>query len=179
MSNMTAHSRFASTPLNPPDAIFGLIEDFKRDERPNKVNLTVGVYQNDAGQTPSLECVREAEKALWEKAEAKKYLPIDGLRGYNNRIGNLILGDELCPLSDEIVRSTSVHSVTAQTPGGTAALRIAGDFLSKVAGANSIWMSNPMGDQKAAVPPRIPPNPRQRQARKPIRRLPNRRPTSN
>ena len=55
----------------------------------------------------------------------------------------LILGDQLCPVGDSPVRSTSIHSVTAQTPGGTAALRIAGDLLKRVYRVGSLWMSNP------------------------------------
>ncbi len=141
-SNLTRQSMFETTPLNPPDAIFGLIEEFKKDPRKDKVNLSVGVYQDEAGTTPIMKCVGNAEKVLLEQAGSKSYLPIDGIPGYNGLIGNLILGDELCPVSTQPVRSTSIHSATAQTPGGTAALRVAGDLMKQNLGSKTIWMSN-------------------------------------
>ncbi len=143
MSLNTVDKLFQSTPLNPPDAIFGLIEEFKKDPRKDKVNLSVGVYQDESGATPLMKCVRSAEGILLRQAKAKDYLPIDGIPSYNSLIGNLILGDQLCPVGDGPVRSTSIHSVTAQTPGGTAALRIAGDLLKRVYRVGSLWISNP------------------------------------
>ena len=143
MSLNTVDKMFLSTPLNPPDSIFGLIEEFKQDPRKDKVNLSVGVYQDESGETPLMKCVRDAESVLLTQAKAKNYLPIDGIPGYNSLIGNLILGDQLCPVGESPVRNTTIHSVTAQTPGGTAALRVAGDLLKRVYGVNSIWISNP------------------------------------
>ena len=134
---------FETTPLNPPDAIFGLIEQFKQDSRPEKINLSVGVYQDEHGNTPTLGCVRDAEKLIFERDESKSYLPIDGIPDYNGLIGNLVLGDELCPVGAHPVRSTSIHSVTVQTLGGTTALRVAGDFLRRVMERKRIWISNP------------------------------------
>lgn len=144
MSLKTTEAMFESIPLNPPDAIFGLIEEFKKDQRDNKVNLSVGVYQDETGKTPLMSCVRKAESVLLESAGTKSYLPIDGIPGYNGLIGNLILGDELCPTGfTDSIRSTSIHSVTAQTPGGTCALRVAGDLLKRILGSKAIWISNP------------------------------------
>jgi aspartate/tyrosine/aromatic aminotransferase len=143
MSLNTVDKMFLATPLNPPDSIFGLIEEFKKDPRKDKVNLSVGVYQDESGTTPLMKCVRDAESVLAQQAGSKNYLPIDGIPSYNSLIGNLILGDELCPVEASPVRSTSIHSVTAQTPGGTAALRIAGDLLKRVYRVGSLWISDP------------------------------------
>lgn len=143
MSLNTVDKLFQATPLNPPDAIFGLIEEFKKDPRKDKVNLSVGVYQDESGATPLMKCVRDAEAVLLQQAAPKDYLPIDGIPAYNSLIGNLILGDQLCPVDESPIRSTSIHSVTAQTPGGSAALRIAGDLLKRVYHVGSLWISNP------------------------------------
>ena len=127
---------FETAPLNPPDSIFGLIEQFKKDSNPDKINLSVGVYQDEMGKTPVMECVRKAEQQLLDAAGTKNYLPIDGPSDYNEAIGRLIMGDEL-------FGRDSVRSVTAQTPGGTVSLRIAGELLKRVFDVDTIWMSNP------------------------------------
>ena len=127
---------FETAPLNPPDSIFGLIEQFKKDSNPDKINLSVGVYQDETGKTPVMECVRKAEQKLLDAAGTKNYLPIDGPSDYNEAIGRLIMGDELFDRD-------SVRCVTAQTPGGTVSLRIAGELLKRVFDVDTIWMSDP------------------------------------
>ncbi len=127
---------FESVSTNPPDSIFGLTELFKADGREEKVNLSVGVYQNEDGITPVMQCVHEAEKILLGQNGSKSYLPIDGLHPYCEKIANLVLGDELFGRSD-------ICYATAQTPGGTAALRVAGDLLKRVFDVPSIWISDP------------------------------------
>lgn len=126
---------FKTAPLNPPDSIFGLIEQFKKDTNPSKINLSVGVYQDESGTTPVMKCVRLAEQKLLDAAGTKSYLPIDGKPSYNSAIGKLILG--------ELADKSDVHSVSAQTPGGTVSLRVAGELLRRVFNVDTIWMSNP------------------------------------
>ncbi len=126
---------FDSAPLNPPDSIFGLIEEFKRDPSPDKINLSVGVYQDDSGRTPIMNCVLEAEKRMLEGRASKNYLPIDGLPKYNDLVGRLVLGDA--------ASHPDLHWATAQTVGGTAALRIAGEVLRRTFNTDTIWMSQP------------------------------------
>ncbi len=120
----------------PPDPILGLTEAFKADSRPNKVNLAVGVYVGDNGVTPVLSCVLEAERRLLEGAGPKGYLPIDGRPAYRNAVRHLIFGPD-----HEIV--TSGRASTAQTPGGTGALRVAADFLVQAGASKNVWMSEP------------------------------------
>jgi aspartate/tyrosine/aromatic aminotransferase len=136
MEITTGKSMFESAPLNPPDAIFGLIEQFKKDPNPNKINLSVGVYQDESGQTPVMKCVRMAEQKLLDAAGTKSYLPIDGLPEYRAAIGRLILGDDLFDRD-------SVYNSSAQTPGGTVSLRVAGELLKRVFKVDTVWMSNP------------------------------------
>ena len=120
----------------PPDPILGLTEAFKTDTRPEKVNLSVGVYVDDTGVTPVIPCVLEAERRLLDKSGSKGYLPIDGRPAYKAVVRDLIFGAD-----HEIV--TSGRSVTAQTPGGTGALRVAADFLLQSGASRTLWLSEP------------------------------------
>jgi aspartate/tyrosine/aromatic aminotransferase len=120
----------------PPDPILGLTETFRADARPHKVNLSVGVYVDDTGVTPIIASVLEAERRLLAKAGSKGYLPIDGRPGYKNAVRDLIFGPD-----HEIV--VSGRSATAQTPGGTGALRVAADFLLQTGSSKTIWLSDP------------------------------------
>jgi len=120
----------------PPDPILGLTEAFKTDARPNKVNLAVGVYVDDNGVTPVIPSVLEAERRLLEKAGPKGYLPIDGRPAFKAAIRDLIFGAD-----HEIV--TGGRSATAQTPGGTGALRVAADFLLQTGASKTVWLSEP------------------------------------
>ena len=123
---------FETAPLNPPDAIFGLMEEFKKDSNPDKINLTVGVYRDEAGTTPVMKAVRQAEQILLDAAGSKGYLPIDGATDYNAAVGKLILGE-----------NSDAQIATAQTPGGTVSLRLAGELVKRVFNVDTIWMSNP------------------------------------
>ncbi len=125
---------FEAVPVNPPDAIFGLNEQFKKDASDSKVNLTVGVYKDANGQTPIMAAVKQAEQILLENSTTKSYLPIDGSAAYRSSVAELILGAALAKQS---------FPATAQTPGGTVALRVAGELVRRVLDVGTIWMSNP------------------------------------
>jgi aspartate/tyrosine/aromatic aminotransferase len=125
-----------SLTLAPPDPILGLAESFKADTRQDKVNLSVGVYVDDSGVTPVIPSVLEAERRLLAKAGSKGYLPIDGRPGYKAAVRDLVFGAD-----HEIV--TSGRSATAETPGGTGALRVAADFLLQTGANKTIWLSEP------------------------------------
>ena len=127
---------FEKLDMAPADPILGLSAAFKSDDNPNKINLGVGVYQDDAGKTPILPSVAEAEKRILASATSKSYLAIDGTPEYNRAVQSLLLGDD-----HEIVRSE--RAVTVQSPGGTGALRIAGDFLHRHFPNARLWLSQP------------------------------------
>ena len=74
------------------DPILGLTEAFNADTNPAKVNLGVGVYQNDNGKVPVLQAVREAEIRWHEREDSKSYLPIDGVPAYNKQVQQLLFG---------------------------------------------------------------------------------------
>ncbi len=124
---------FENLPIAPPDSILGLSEEFSRDPRTNKVNLTVGVFKDDKGQTPVLNSVKAAEAKLLDTEKTKGYLSIDGLASYTKLVTQLSLGESV----------DASRVATIQSPGGTGALRIASDVLSKFSPSKRIWISNP------------------------------------
>lgn len=120
----------------PPDAIFGLKEAYKKDSNPNKVNLTVGVYQDGDGVTPIFRTVKLAEARLLEEEDSKSYLNIDGSAAYSAAVQELVFGAD-----HEVI--TSGRAATAQTPGGTGALRVGAEFLKRIKPGARIWLSDP------------------------------------
>jgi aspartate/tyrosine/aromatic aminotransferase len=135
---------FEALSMAPPDPILGLNEAFRKDSNPRKVNLSVGVYKDSSGATPILQCVKEAERRLLETETNKGYLPIEGAPAYGKLVRGLLFGD-----SHEIV--TSNRAVTAHTPGGTGALRVAADFIKRKLPVGRIWFSKPTWDNHLNV----------------------------
>ncbi|MGB2080007.1 MAG: amino acid aminotransferase [Vibrio sp.] len=127
---------FEKVPAAPADPILGLTEEFKNDTREEKINLGVGIYKNEQGQTPVLKTVKKAEAALLELETTKSYLTIEGTAEYGLAVQQLLFGKE-----SDIV--TSKRAKTAQAPGGTGALRVAGEFMKRELGVSKIWISNP------------------------------------
>ncbi len=122
--------------MAPPDPILGLGEAFKKDPRPDKINLSVGVYQDASGKTPVLDVVKEAERRLLAEETNKSYLSIDGLPEYGQHVRELLLGADHPIIAQR-------RAVTAQTPGGTGALRVAADFFHQKLDGRRVWVSTP------------------------------------
>lgn len=120
----------------PPDAILGLTVAFRNDPNPNKINLGVGVYKDAQGRTPVLHSVKRAEARILETEATKSYLDIDGSPAYAAAVQELLFG-----AGHEALASKRV--VTAQTPGGTGALRVAADFIARVLPGRRVWISDP------------------------------------
>ncbi|MGF1909888.1 aspartate/tyrosine/aromatic aminotransferase [Vibrio kasasachensis] len=120
----------------PADPILGLTEEFKKDPRAEKINLGVGIYKNEQGETPILATVKKAEAALIETEKTKSYLTIEGTAEYALAVQKLLFGAD-----SEIV--VEKRAKTAQAPGGTGALRIAGEFIKRQLNGAKIWISNP------------------------------------
>ncbi|MBO0719835.1 MAG: aspartate/tyrosine/aromatic aminotransferase, partial [Blastocatellia bacterium] len=129
-------SPFSHIEQAPADPIIGLTEAFNQDTNPAKVNLGVGIYQDDAGKVPVLKVVREAESRWYQQESTKSYLPIDGLPAYNQAVQKLILGGD----SQVIAES---RAVTVQALGGTGALKVGADFLKRFLPGSALWISNP------------------------------------
>ena len=110
-------SLFTAVEMAPRDPILGLNEQFNADTNPNKVNLGVGVYYDDNGKLPLLECVKTAEHQMMEAPKARGYLPIDGIPAYDKAVRELVFG-----ASEPAVKEGRV--VTVQALGGTGGLKI-------------------------------------------------------
>jgi len=130
--------------MAPRDPILGVSEAFHADPNPNKVNLGVGVYYDDNGKVPLLECVRRAEHAVTERSAPHVYLPIDGIAAYDRAVQKLVFGAD-----SEILRAGRV--VTVQALGGTGALKIGADFLRRFAPGAQVWISDPSWENHRAL----------------------------
>ena len=137
-------SLFSAVEMAPRDPILGLNEQYNADTNPNKVNLGVGVYFDDNGKLPLLQCVQSAEKAMMEKPTARGYLPIDGIAAYDAGVKALVFGAD-----SDVVKSGRV--ATVQAIGGTGGLKIGADFLKKVSPAAKVLISDPSWENHRAL----------------------------
>jgi len=137
-------SLFSAVEMAPRDPILGLNEQFAADTNPRKVNLGVGVYYDDNGKLPLLECVRQAEKQLLEAPKARGYLPIDGIAAYDQGVKNLVFGAD-----SESVKSGRV--ATVQALGGTGGLKIGADFLKRLNPGAKVLISDPSWENHRAL----------------------------
>jgi aromatic-amino-acid transaminase len=137
-------SNFAAVPLAARDPILGLTEAYLTDERPDKVNLGVGVYYDDAGKVPVLAAVAESERRRVASSPARGYLPIEGFGQYNQAVQQLLFGAESPLLAAKRV-------ATFECLGGTGALRIGADFLKQVGPGARVWISDPSWENHRAI----------------------------
>ena len=137
-------SLFTAVEMAPRDPILGLNEQFAADTNPNKVNLGVGVYFDDNGKLPLLQCVQAAEKAMMDKPSARGYLPIDGIAAYDAAVKSLVFGADSEPVS-------SGRVATVQGIGGTGGLKIGADFLKKVSPNAKVMISDPSWENHRAL----------------------------
>lgn len=128
----------------PADPILGLGEAFKAEQRAGKINLGIGVYMNAEGKTPIVKAVKKAEALLLEQETNKNYLTIDGVQAFNAYTQELLFGK-----GAEIIASG--RAKTAQSLGGTGALRIAAEFIKRQTSAKNIWISNPTWPNHNAI----------------------------
>lgn len=137
-------SLFSSVPAAPPDPILGLTEQFAADTNPHKVNLGVGVYQDENGKLPLLGCVREAERLISEDPKPRGYLPIPGMAVYDDDVKHLVFGEDA-----QVV--TSGRVLTIQALGGTGALKIGADFLRGIDPDARVMISTPSWENHQAL----------------------------
>lgn len=120
----------------PADPILGLMATHRVDTNPQKIDLGVGVYKDEHGNTPVMRAVKAAEARLLQSQTTKTYVSPAGSVAFNALIADLVLGDEL-------VRSLAGRRVTFQTPGGCGGLRLAAEFLKKIKPGSKILVSDP------------------------------------
>ena len=116
-----------------PDPILSLSCAFKKDPRPQKMDLGIGVYKDHLGHTPIMKAVKLAQEELALRETSKVYLGLGGNEGFNHAITELLLKGT----------AAENRSATIQTPGGTGALRLIGELISLAKPNACIWMSDP------------------------------------
>lgn len=137
-------SLLAAVEMAPKDPILGVTEAYVADTNPKKVNLGVGVYTDDNGKVPVLECVRRAEQKLAESPLPRNYLPIDGLQAYDRAVQEVLFGAN----SDAVKKG---RIVTVQTLGGTGGLKVGADLLRRINPNAQLWISDPSWENHRAI----------------------------
>lgn len=127
--------------LAPRDPILGLTEAFNADDRASKVNLGVGVYTDENGRVPLLQCVRQADERLAQASKPWSYLPIDGLKSYDDAVAGLVFGDQI----------PRERLAVVQSLGGTGGLKVAADFLHSADPGAPILISDPSWENHRAL----------------------------
>lgn len=144
MPSPDKRSLFTAVEMAPRDPILGLNEQYVADTNPNKVNLGVGVYYDENGKLPLLECVREAERQIQEAPAARGYLPIDGIAAYDRAVQNLVFGVDSAAVKEGRV-------ATVQGLGGTGGLKLGADFLKRLNPQAKVLISDPSWENHRAL----------------------------
>ena len=144
MSLSNPASLFTAIEMAPRDPILGITEAYNADKNPGKVNLGVGVYYDDNGKVPLLECVRKAEAQLMEKPTPRTYLPIDGLPAYDKAVQELVFGADSAVVQEK-------RAITVQALGGTGALKLGADFLKRFSPDAQVYISDPSWENHRAL----------------------------
>jgi aromatic-amino-acid transaminase len=126
------------------DPILTLNESFGKDPRPHKINLSIGIYFDDAGRLPVMAAVREAETAMLQQIGPRPYQPMEGAANYRQAVQELLFGAD-----HEAVKSGRI--ATLQTLGGSGGLKVGGDFLKRYFPASNVWVSDPTWDNHRAM----------------------------
>ena len=137
-------SMFSAVEMAPRDPILGINDAFAADTNPDKVNLGVGVYYDDNGKLPLLQCVQAAEKLMMDSPKPRGYLPIEGIAAYDSAVKALVFGAESEPVK-------SGRIATAQGIGGTGGLKIGADFLKKLKPNATVLISDPSWENHRAL----------------------------
>ena len=126
------------------DPILSLNEDFQKDPRGDKVNLSIGIYFDDAGRIPVLDCVRQAEARMLAESGAKSYLPIEGSAAMRQAVQGLLFG-----AAHEALASRRV--ATLQAVGSSGGLKVAADFMHRWLPGAEVWVSDPTWDNHRSM----------------------------
>ncbi|MCH7815307.1 MAG: aminotransferase class I/II-fold pyridoxal phosphate-dependent enzyme, partial [Proteobacteria bacterium] len=120
----------------PADPILGLMAAYRADTNPKKIDLGIGVYKDEHGNTPVMSSVKKAEGMILKSQTSKSYVGPTGAADYNETVGTLLLGESL-------IDSLGKRRVTIQSPGGCGGLRLAAEFVKKASPDATIWVSDP------------------------------------
>lgn len=134
---MSTTSPFGTVEAFAGDPILSLNQQFQADPRPEKVNLSIGVYTDAAGKLPLLATVREAQNRITDRT--RPYLPMEGDAGYRSAVQALVFGADHPALAARRI-------ATVQSVGGTGAVAVAADFLAKHTPSRAVYISDPTWD---------------------------------
>lgn len=137
-------SLFSSIELAPRDPILGLNEAFNNDSRPEKINLSAGVFLNDEGQVPLLQAVAEAETARLAAHASRGYLPMQGLPAYDQAVQRLLFGERSAVIGEN-------RALTLQALGGTGGLKLGADFIKRFYPETLVAVSAPSWENHQAL----------------------------
>ena len=137
-------SLFSAVTMAAKDPVFGLNDQFANDTNPNKANLCVGVYFDDNGKLPLLNCVQAVEKMMVGAPKPRNYLPMDGIAAYDKAVQHLVFGEGSEPL-------VSNRVATVQGIGGTGGLKIGADFLRRLNPSAKLLISDPSWENHRAL----------------------------
>ncbi|MBC7480583.1 MAG: aspartate/tyrosine/aromatic aminotransferase [Rhizobacter sp.] len=135
---------FKHVPPFAGDPILSLNEDFQKDPRPNKINLSIGIYFDDAGRIPVMDSVRRAEAMVVAKGGPKPYLPIEGAANFRSAVQQLLFGAD-----HEAV--TSGRVATIQSVGSSGGLKVGADFIARYFPGSAVWVSDPTWDNHRSM----------------------------
>ena len=144
MTSTASASLFGAIEMAPRDPILGITEAFNADTNPAKINLGVGVYYDNNGKVPLLECVQKAEAKLMEQPAPRTYLPIEGLAAYDKAVQELVFGADSAVIQEK-------RAITVQAIGGTGALKIGADFLKRFLPHSAVYISDPSWENHRAL----------------------------
>ncbi|MBL8279333.1 MAG: aspartate/tyrosine/aromatic aminotransferase [Pelomonas sp.] len=126
------------------DPILSLNEAFQKDARRDKVNLSIGIYFDNDGRIPVLQCVRDAEAKMLAEGGAKPYLPIEGAGAMRTAVQHLLFGAE-----HPAVKAGRI--TTLQTVGSSGGLKVGADFIKRWLPGSGVWISDPSWDNHRAM----------------------------
>ena len=126
------------------DPILSLNDAFQKDPRSDKINLSIGIYFDDAGRIPVLACVHQAEAQMLDEGGAKPYLPIEGSAAMRGAVQQLLFG-----AGHEAINSGRI--ATLQTVGSSGGLKVGADFIKRWLPGSALWVSDPTWDNHRAM----------------------------
>ena len=126
------------------DPILSLNEDFQKDPRPNKINLSIGIYFDDSGRIPVMDSVKQAEQRVVAKGGPKPYLPIEGAANFRTAVQQILFGAD-----HEAV--TSGRIATIQSVGSSGGLKVGADFIATHFKGSQVWVSDPTWDNHRSM----------------------------
>jgi aromatic-amino-acid transaminase len=126
------------------DPILSLNEAFQKDPRKDKVNLSIGIYFDNDGRIPVLQCVHDAEAQMLAESGPKPYLPMEGALAMRQGVQALLFGTE-----HEAVKGQRI--ATLQTVGSSGGLKVGADFIKRWMPESAVWVSDPTWDNHRAM----------------------------